>query len=93
MEDYSSVPFGLSAGRAGLASPSDKRMYFLHEPALGCKFDPHADLLGTREAMGFGDIAFQVRTMDRHLANDLIPTTTAACAAIARWPTSSASPS
>lgn len=40
----------------------------------GYLFDPQADLLGKREAIGFGDVAFQVRTIDRHLANDLIST-------------------
>lgn len=40
--------------------------------AAGYLFDPTADLLGAREAVGFGDTAFQVRMIDRQLANDLI---------------------
>jgi hypothetical protein len=40
--------------------------------SAGYLFDPTADLLGPREAIGFGDLAFQVRTIDRQLANDLI---------------------
>lgn len=40
--------------------------------AAGYLFDPAADLLGKREAIGFGEAAFHVRMIDRHLANDII---------------------
>lgn len=38
----------------------------------GYLFDPAADLLGRREAIGFGDAAFYVRTIDRQIANGII---------------------
>jgi len=38
----------------------------------GYIFDPPADMLGRRHAIGFGDAAFSVRLLDRTIANDLI---------------------
>ncbi|WP_416463163.1 hypothetical protein [Sphingomonas sp. VDB2] len=38
----------------------------------GYLFNPHADLLLQREAIGFGNSAFRVEIIDRLLANDLI---------------------
>lgn len=38
----------------------------------GYLFDPAAALLGHREAIGFGEAAFHVRMIDRHLANEII---------------------
>lgn len=38
----------------------------------GYLFDPAADLLGRREAIGFGEASFYVRTIDRQLANGII---------------------
>lgn len=38
----------------------------------GYLFDPAADLLGKREALGFGEAAFYVRIIDRQIANGVI---------------------
>lgn len=38
----------------------------------GYLFDPAADLLGAREAIGFGEAAFYVATLDRTVANGII---------------------
>jgi len=40
--------------------------------ATGYLFDPAADALGRREAIGFGDAAFYVRIIDRTIANEVI---------------------
>lgn len=40
--------------------------------ATGYLFDPAASLLGRREAIGFGEAEFNVRTIDRDLANRII---------------------
>jgi hypothetical protein len=40
--------------------------------AAGYLFDPATDLLGRREAIGFGDPEFYIRTIDRRIANGII---------------------
>lgn len=40
--------------------------------SAGYLFDPAADLLGRRDAIGFGEAGFYVRTVDRLLANEII---------------------
>ncbi len=40
--------------------------------AAGYLFDPAADLLGAREAIGFGETDFHVRLVDRQIANGII---------------------
>lgn len=40
--------------------------------AAGYLFDPAADLLGRREAIGFGDAGFYVRKIERQIANEII---------------------
>lgn len=40
--------------------------------AAGYLFDPAAEILGAREAIGFGEAGFYVRMIDRNLANEII---------------------